>query len=86
MSILPPNEPSIKVTKRCFIYCGPERCDCQRDDTLDDMMVVLAVPGVEYEFKGVSECLEAGLDIEKMLSEEGWEFVGGALRRPKAQP
>jgi glutathione S-transferase len=22
--------PSVQIQKRCFMYCGPERCDCQR--------------------------------------------------------
>jgi hypothetical protein len=68
--------------KHCFAYCGDDVCDCGRKEE-NDMFIKPAIPGVEYEWKGISECLEAGLDVAKMLSEEGWEFVGGALRRPK---
>lgn len=67
--------------KHCFEYCGPKLCDCGREEDPFDM-VVPAEPGVEYEWKGISECLDANIDIAQMF-EEGWEFVGGALRRPK---
>jgi hypothetical protein len=28
VSILPPSDDGIQMTKHCFVYCGPERCDC----------------------------------------------------------
>ena len=61
-------------TKYCFAYCGPELCDCMDDNDFD--------PTAEYEFMAVSEALKNELDIPTLLS-EGWELVGGALRREK---
>jgi hypothetical protein len=36
----------------------------------------------EYEWLAVSEALYLNLDIEALF-DEGWEFVGGALRKLK---
>jgi hypothetical protein len=36
----------------------------------------------KFEWLSISEVIKNGWCVGKLISEEGWEFEGGALRRP----